>query len=166
MSGFVLYPDPLLQQAAVSRPVDAALRDAGMALREAAAGVEAYGLAAAHIGRVEPVAVVSVAPAGMARDYRLLFNPVVLATSSEKAFGPEGSVSMPAIEVPIERAIWVEIGFDAEDGTAQRLRLEGFAARVAQHEIEQVNGIFFLSRLSRLKRDTAIRKYLKSQRAG
>jgi peptide deformylase len=166
MAGFVLYPDPLLQQAAVSRPVDAEMREAGTELRAAAAGVEAYGLAAAHIGRVEPVVVVSVAPAGMARDYRLLFNPVVLATSSEKAFGQEGSVSMPGIEVPIERALWVEIGSDAEDGTPQTLRLEGFAARVAQHEIDQVNGVFFLSRLSRLKRDTAIRKYLKSQRAG
>ena len=116
-----------------------------MALRDAAAGVEAYGLAAAHIGRIEPVAVVSVAAPGAARDYRLLFNPVVLAMSDEKAFGPEGSVSMPGIEVPIERAVWVEIGFDSEEGVAVTLRLEGFAARVAQHEIDQVNGIFFLT---------------------
>ena len=164
MTGFVLYPDPMLQQAAVSRSVDAAVIEAGMALREAAAGVEAYGLAAAHIGRIEPVAVVSVAAPGAARDYRLLFNPVVLAMSDEKAFGPEGSVSMPGIEVPIERAVWVEIGFDSEEGVAVTLRLEGFAARVAQHEIDQVNGIFFLNRLSRLKRDTAIRKFHKSAR--
>jgi len=164
MAGFVLYPDPLLQLTAVSRPVDAAMREAGTELSAAAASVEAYGLAAAHIGRVEPVVVVSLAAPGMARDYRLLFNPVVLAMSSERAFGPEGSVSMPHIEVPIERALWVEIEFDTDAGAPQTLRLEGFAARVAQHEIDQVNGIFFLNRLSRLKRDTAIRKFHKSAR--
>ncbi len=166
MADFVTYPHGALHQAAVPRAVDAAMREAGLALQAAAAEVEAYGLAAAHIGRLEPVAVVSVAPAGTARDYRLLFNPVLLSLSAEKAFGPEGSVSMPGIEVPIERSLQVEIGFDAADGSPQTLPLEGFAARVAQHEIDQVNGIFFLGRLSRLKRETAIRKFLKSQRAG
>ena len=39
-----------------------------------------------------------------------------------------------------------------------------FVARVAQHEIDQVNGVFFLSRISRLKRDTALRKFEKSRR--
>ena len=164
MSAFVIYPDPRLHQAAVSRPVDAAMIEAGIALRAAAEGAEAYGLAAAHIGRVEPVAVVSVAGQGMARDYRVLFNPAVLAVAQERAFGPEGSVSMPGIEAPIARAVWVEIGFDSAEGERVTLRLDGFAARVAQHEIEQVEGVFFLSRLSRLKRDTAIRKFAKSQR--
>ncbi|MCS6760200.1 MAG: peptide deformylase [Candidatus Devosia euplotis] len=100
----------------------------------------------------------------MARDYRLLFNPKVLATADTLAFGPEGLVSMPGIEVPIERAIWVEIAFDSAAGDRQTLRLEGFAACVAQREIDQVNGVFFLNQLSRLKRDTAIRKFHKSQR--
>ena len=164
MAGFVLYPDPILNSVALPRPVDAAMLEVGAALQAAAAGVEAYGLAAAHIGRCEPLAVVSVAGQGMARDYRLLFNPVVLACAEERAFGPEGSVSMPGIEVPIERAVWAEIGFDTAEGVRTTLRLEGFAARVAQHEIDQVNGVFFLGRLSRLKRDTAIRKFHKSQR--
>jgi peptide deformylase len=164
VADFVGYPDPLLNQAALARPVDDAMRSVGEALQGAASGVEAHGLAAAHIGHVEPLVVVSMAGQGVARDYQLLFNPVVLAAAAERAFGPEGSVSMPGIEVPIERAIWVEIGFDTAKGTGQTLRLEGFAARVAQHEIDQVNGVFFLNRLSRLKRDTAIRKFFKSQR--
>ena len=164
MHAFVLYPDPLLNEVAVPRPVDASLREAGAALQAAAAGAEAYGLAAVHIGRLEPLAVVSVARQGMPRDYRVMFNPRVLTLSEESTFGPEGSVSMPGIEVPIERSVWAEIGFDSEDGMPTTLKLEGFAARVAQHEIDQVNGIFFLDRLSRLKRETAIRKFQKSRR--
>lgn len=164
MSTFVLFPDPALSQPAARRPVDAAMLAAGEALEAAAAGVAAYGLAAAHIGRVEPVVVVSVAGQGAERDYRVLFNPTIIELAEARSFGPEGSVSMPGIEVPIERAEWVQIGFDDVAGMAQTLRLDGFAARVAQHEIDQMEGVFFLNRLSRLKRDTAIRKFNKSQR--
>ncbi|MGV8854877.1 MAG: peptide deformylase [Devosia sp.] len=160
----MLYPDQRLSQVAVARPVDAAMMAVGDAVRAAAAGVEAYGLAAAHIGHVEPLVVVSLAGQNMARDYRVLFNPAVIAHSDERTFGPEGSVSMPGIDVPIARAIWVDVAFDSENGERQTLRLEGFAARVAQHEIDQVDGIFFLNRLSRLKRETALRKFHKSQR--
>lgn len=66
--------------------------------------------------------------------------------------------------MPIERAIWVEIGFDTAEGEHEVLRLEGFAARVAQYEIDQVYSMFFLNQLYRFKRDTAIRKFHKSQR--
>ena len=164
MAPFVLFPDPRLHEAAAPRPVDARMRAAGAALQAAAAGAEAYGLAAAHIGFIEPLVVVSLAGQGGARDYRVLFNPRVLTQSDALVVGPEGSVSMPGIEVPIARADWVELGFETEAGVPETLRLEDFAARVAQHEIDQMNGVFFLSRLSRLKRDTVIRKFHKSQR--
>jgi peptide deformylase len=78
--------------------------------------------------------------------------------------GPEGSVSLPGIEVDIMRAPRVRVGFDDADGVRQELMLEGFAARVAQHEIEQMNGVFFLDRLSRLKREAALRRYRKLNR--
>lgn len=164
MADFTVYPDPVLTQAAAARAVDDGMRAAGVALQAAAASVEAYGLAAVHIGLLEPVVVVSLAGQGAARDYRVMFNPRIVALADEKALGPEGSVSMPGIEVPIERAEWAEIAFDSAEGHDETMRLEGFAARVAQHEIDQVNGVFFLNRLSRLKRDTAIRKFHKSQR--
>ncbi len=45
-----------------------------------------------------------------------------------------------------------------ETGAPQAIRLDGFAARVALHEIEQMQGVFFLDRVSRLKRDMALKK--------
>lgn len=164
MGGFITFPDPLLNQAAVPRPVDDEMRSAGAALLAAAEAVQAYGIAATHIGRLEPVVVVSLAEPQAPRDYRLLYNARILSLAETVATGPEGSVSMPGIEVPITRSQWAEIGFDDADGVAQTVRLDGFAARVAQHEIDQMNGVFFLNRLSRLKRETAIRKFHKSLR--
>jgi peptide deformylase len=160
----VLYPDDRLGQAAEPRPVDAGLLAIGAALLEAAQSVQAYGLAAVHMGEVAPVIVMSAAPDANRRDYLLLYNPEVMAVADKSVVGPEGSVSMPDVQVEIMRPIWAEIAFDDAAGVRQTRRFEGLPARIALHEIEQMNGIFFLSRLSRLKRDMVLKKYRK--RAG
>lgn len=161
MAEFVRYPDPRLTVKAVPRPMDAALRATAERLVAAASEVQAYGLAAAHIGEIEPLVVISVAADTAQRDYRALFNPEIVGTAETGQAGPEGSVSMPGIEAPIERPIWVDVAYDTVDSERVVTRFEGFVARCALHEIEQMNGIFFLGRLSRLKRDTAIRKFQK-----
>lgn len=164
MPAFVLYPDRALSVAARPRPVDEAMLQAGQALLSAAREVQAYGLAAAHLGVAEPLVVISVAAGTAERDYRVLYNPQVVRTGGDTWLAPEGSVSLPGVEVPVERADWVEVAHDSADGGRQTARYEGFVARVAQHEIEQMNGVFFLSKVSRLKRDAALRKFEKSRR--
>ena len=160
MAGFVVYPHAALERKAVARMVDAQMLEAGADLLAAAEGSQAYGLAAAHLGLDEPLVVISVAASG-ARDYRVLYNPEILELAEERVPGMEGSVSLPGIEAPVSRAVWVDVGFDDGNGQRRTIRFEGFAARVAQHEIDQMNGVFFLQRLSRLKRDTALRRYAK-----
>jgi peptide deformylase len=162
MARFLRYPDLRLGRAATPRPVDDAMAEVGEKLKAAAMEVQAYGLAAAHLGEVEPLVVISIAPDARSRDYRILFNPEIVFASEEAESGLEGSVSMPGVEVPIVRANSIELVYDDAERVRQTLQLGGFAARVAQHEIDQMNGIFFLDRLSRLKRDMAIRRYNKA----
>ncbi|WP_160194627.1 peptide deformylase [Devosia riboflavina] len=157
---FIFYPDLRLNEAASAHPVDADLLDVGRRLRAAAEEARAYGLAAVHIGIVAPVAVVSLGDP-TTRDYRVLYNPRVLSTDGPQELGPEGSVSMPGIEVEVLRGHSAVIAFDGEAGQGQELALSGFAGRVAQHEIDQVNGVFFLTKISRLKREAAIRRFAK-----
>jgi peptide deformylase len=102
------------------------------------------------------VVVISGDPEG--RDHLLLFNPAVTAVAAETERGEEGSVSLPGVRVEIERPIWAEVSFMDVDGTPQVARFERFAARVAQHEIDQMNGVFFLGKLSRLKRDMVLKR--------
>ncbi len=132
------------------------MRFIGHRLLAAAKEAQAYGLAAAHIGDVAPVVVIS--DQTEPRDYRLLFNPRIVAVADETAPGDEGSVSLPGARVAIERPVWADIEWLDEAGAAHRERLTGFLARVAIHEIEQMQGIFFLQRVSRLKRDMALKK--------
>lgn len=128
----------------------------GERLLAAAQEARAYGLAGVHIGEVEPVVVVSGDPTG--GDYLLLFNPAVTAVAGECEAGEEGSVSLPGVRVSIDRPLWVEVSYMDANGVAQTVRFERFAARVALHEIEQMNGVFFLSKLSRLKREMVLKK--------
>lgn len=160
----VLYPDPRLVRAARPRPPDDALRATADRLLAAATELAAYGLAAAHLGEVEPVVVVSLAADPAQRDYRLLFNPAIVAVAAQSELGTEGSVSLPGAEVQVQRPVWAEIAFVDARGAAQTLRLEGWPARIALHEIEQMQGRFFLECVSRLKRDMVLRKWRK--RAG
>ena len=160
----VLYPDARLNQKASHRPVDDGLRAIGDRLLEAAKAAQAYGLAAVHMGAVAPVVVISTDPDPARRDYLLLYNPEVLAVADTSVTGPEGSVSLPDVQVEIARPVWADIAFDDDTGLRQTRRFEGLPARIAQHEIDQMNGIFFLTRLSRLKRDMVLKKWKK--RAG
>lgn len=161
MVEFLLYPDPRLRRAAAPRPVDVLMRNIGETLYAAASEVQAYGLAAVHLGEVEPLIVISLAPDRSSRDYRILFNPEIILASDQLDSALEGSVSMPGVEVQIVRANSVELSYDDAVGVRHTMHLEGFAARIAQHEIDQMNGIFFIDRLSRLKRDMTIRRYNK-----
>ena len=94
--------------------------------------------------------------------HRLLFNPVVVATASETSSAEEGSVSLPGVRVEISRPVWVDVDSANAGGMRRTERFEGFLARVAQHEIDQMEGRFFLERLSRLKREMVLRKLAKT----
>lgn len=163
---FVTYPHAVLAQVAPEGNVDSALLAVGERLRAAAVEARAYGLAGAHIGEAAPVIVLNVTPEAPVADYRLFFNPKVLAVASEVASGTEGSVSLPGVEIAVERPVWAEIAFQDAEGASHTERMEGFVARCALHEIDQVNGVFFLERVSRLKREMTLKKFLKRQRAG
>lgn len=160
---FIVYPDDRFLAVASHAPVTPDLMAVGRDLLNAATSANAYGLAAVHMGVVAPVVVISLADP-TTRDYRVLFNPRIIATSGVSVLGKEGSVSMPGIEVEILRSECVHIAFEDETGALSELELSGFPARVAQHEIDQVNGIFFLTRLSRLKREAAIKRFAKRAR--
>jgi peptide deformylase len=133
-----------------------ALRETGERLLAAMAETRAQGLAAAHIGEIAPIVAIR-----RDADVLLLFNPEVMAVADETAAGREGSVSMPGIEVEVSRPTWAEIAYLDREGKQRTERFDGWTARIALHEIDQVNGIFFLERVSRLKRDFALKKWRK-----
>ena len=156
----VRYPDPRLTLPA--QPVtmfDAALRqlaDDLLATMRAAPGI---GITAPHIGI--PLRVVVLDLGDGARTY---VNPEIVRASSETILHQEGSVSMPGVNDDIRRHQRVRISYRDLDGNEQTEEASGLRAVCHQHEIDQLNGTFWIERLSRLKRERLIKRFEKLSR--
>ena len=148
------YPDPVLRMEA--RQVeefdeDLARLVARMTdLMEQAAGA---GLAANQVGvlrRVfvfhpdadsEPVAVV---------------NPVIVERGSETAVDAEGCLSMQGVQVPVERALSLRLEGRDPEGNELSLDLTELGARIAQHELDHLDGVLVLERTTEEARKEAL----------
>jgi peptide deformylase len=71
---------------------------------------------------------------------------------------------MPGVTEEVERHARVRMVYRDLDGTEHIEEAEGFRAACHQHEIDQLDGIFWIQRLSRLKRDRLLKRYQKLQR--
>jgi peptide deformylase len=122
--------------------------------------VGAMGLTAPHIGRAERIVVIRLQPDEDAATY---VDPVVVWASEERAAHPEGSVSMPGVIEPVERPARIRVRYRDLDGVEREEAAEGLRAACLQHEIDQLDGVFWIERLTRLRRDRALRRFAKNR---
>ena len=158
----VRYPDPRL--ALPARPVttfDGALRELAQDLLETMHAAPGIGITAPHIGIPLRVVVLDLDPVDGARTY---INPEISWASPEMITHQEGSVSMPGVNDDISRHARVRIGYHDIDGNPQTEESEGLRAVCHQHEIDQLNGMFWIRRLSRLRRERLIKRFEKISR--
>jgi peptide deformylase len=153
----VRYPDPRLTMPARRVTMfDAALRELAddlLATMHAAPGI---GITAPHIGIPLRVVVLDLGDGG-----RAYVNPEIVWASSETILHQEGSVSMPGVNDEIRRHQRVRISYRGLDGSEQTEEASGLRAVCHQHEIDQLNGMFWIQRLSRLKRERLIKRFEK-----
>jgi peptide deformylase len=158
----VRYPDPRLALAAQPVTVfDAALRDLAADLLETMHAAPGIGITAPHIGISLRVVVLDLDPIDGARTY---VNPEIIWASPEMIMHREGSVSMPGVNDDLERHARVRISYRDINSTLQSEESEGLRAVCHQHEIDQLNGLFWIQRLSRLKRNRLIKRFEKMSR--
>ncbi len=158
----VRYPDPRLALAA--QPVtafDGALHELAANLLETMHAAPGIGITAPHIGILSRVVVLDLDPVMGARTY---VNPRIVWASPETILHQEGSVSMPGVNDEIRRHARVRINYRDLDGNTQTEESDGLRAVCHQHEIDQLDGLFWLQRLSRLKRERLVKRYEKLSR--
>jgi peptide deformylase len=158
----VLYPDPRLRQKAL--PVEdwnETLRALAQDILDAMEAHAAVGLTAVHVGVASRLMAIRLEPGS---EPRLYANPEILSTSPESAEHTEGSVSMPGVTETVERPATVRIRYQDLSGAVHEEEAHGFLAACILHEIDQLDGIFWLERLSRLKRERIIKRYGKLRR--
>lgn len=124
------------------------------------------GLAAPQVGVGLRVAVVDCSSRGEQSDARVMINPIILESSDETETDSEGCLSLPGINADIERSREIVVTYRDPKGEVKEERFGGLWARCVQHEIDHLDGRFFVDHLSRLKRHVLLRRFMREQHGG
>jgi peptide deformylase len=158
----VTFPDPRLR--AVAAPVttfDAALRELAADLLDTVHAASGIGITAPHIGVPKRLVVLDLSAEGGVRTY---VNPQIVWASDALIRHREGSISLPGVTAEIERPAQIRVSYQDLSGAEQSEEASGLLAVCHQHEIDQLDGIFWIQKLSPLKRERAIKRYRNLQR--
>ncbi len=157
--------DPVLRQKAEPlAAVDAETRRLIEDMFETMYGAEGVGLAAPQVGLSQRVIVVDPREKGV--EPFALVNPVVLDASEAVERGEEGCLSIPGLKEIVERPAEVVVEALGPDGEQLRIEATGLLARVLQHEVDHLDGILFLDRVSPLKRKMLLKRWQKVKPEG
>jgi peptide deformylase len=120
------------------------------------------GLAATQLGILHRVLVYQ---AYVDDPLTVLVNPEIDWESEERELGEEGCLSLPGVHVEVERAAAVRVRGRDAGGKQVEVEAEGLEARVIQHEIDHLDGVLVLDRISKEARKEAMRAMREAQRA-
>ena len=157
----VKWPDPVLAKPAAPVTVfDAKLNKLVEEMFDSMYAAQGIGLAAPQISISQRITVIDVSFKKNPEEKIVLINPEIVDREG-KQIEEEGCLSLPEIREKVERAGWVKVR--AQDVNGDWFEIEGdeLLARAMQHEIDHLDGVLFIYRLSRLKRDLVIRKIKK-----
>lgn len=90
------------------------------------------------------------------------FNPQILDYMGDSVSLDEGCLSFPGLIVPVPRREGIRYRATNYEGNTDSGVFQGMSSRIFQHETDHLNGSIFLDRISRLKKDMALRKLKKS----
>ena len=91
----------------------------------------------------------------------ILFNPSILEYSEDKVIMEEGCLSLPEQYADIERSKQIFLEYIDENQKTIKKEIDGYEARILQHEIDHLSGKLFVDYLSSLKRNIIIKKVKK-----
>lgn len=166
MREIVKYPDPvLLVRAEEVSEIDSGVRQLVADMVTTMHAAPGIGLAANQVGITRRVAVVDLSVGKDPSELVVLINPRVLSQEGSQ-IEEEGCLSIPGVTEMVQRAARVEVEAVNLDGRRFRVQGEALLARALLHEIDHLDGILFLDRLSPLKRRLIRKKIQKLIRAG
>jgi peptide deformylase len=150
------HPNPALRQHAqdVEHFADRELKSLVTAMARAMYDAPGVGLAATQVGVLKRVIVYDIDEGLVA-----LCNPRIVDTSDETQVSEEGCLSLPGIEVPLQRAISLTCEASDIEGNPVTIEAEGLLARVLQHELDHLDGVLIIDRATPEERLAAIRRY-------
>jgi peptide deformylase len=155
--------DPVLRAKALPiERFDEALRREVERMGELMHDALGVGLAATQLGVLHRVLVYRAYPED---PLTALVNPVIEWRSEELETAEEGCLSLPGVHVEVERAAQVRVRGQDPQGEVLEIEADGLTARVIQHEVDHLDGVLILDRISREARKEAMRAMREAQEA-
>lgn len=92
-----------------------------------------------------------------------LFNPEILESSEEQSLDKEGCLSYPDLWLTVKRPAVIKVRYQNSKGDVIEAGMSGLIARCFQHELDHLNGICFVDKVSQMKLQLAMRKLRKNK---
>ena len=158
------YPHPVLKQKAEKvAKVDDEIRNFLDDMLETMYDAAGVGLAAPQVGVSKRIVVIDVAhpDEGEKHNPIYLVNPEIIWHSDEESCQYEGCLSVPDQSAEVSRYKQVRVQYLDYNGKEAEIMAEGLLAIALQHEIDHLDGILYIDRISRLKRQMLLKKLQK-----
>ena len=148
------YPDPSLRlRAHEVTEFDESLQRLAARMINLMHDANGVGLAGTQVGMLQRLFVFQPRDEDEART---VVNPVIVERSDETDGDVEGCLSLQGVLVPVERSVAVTLEGQDEEGKPLRLELQDHAARVAQHELDHLDGVLIIDRTEPEQRKEAL----------
>jgi len=157
----LVYPDPALKlKAKPVAKVDDAVRKLVKDMAETMYAESGVGLAATQVGVPKRILIVDASPRQPGEKLRVFINPELVTAEGRTRYA-EGCLSIPGENEEIERFERVTVRALNEKGEPFEVEAEGLLAIALQHEMDHLDGVLFVDRLSSLKRGLIRKRMLK-----
>ena len=156
----IKYPDPFLKQKCL--PVtsfDKELKILTDNMLKTMYESEGIGLSAIQIGVLKRIIVIDITEE--LKKPLILINPVITPSNSKFLEFKEGCLSFPGIYESVKRNEEIAVDYNSIEGKKLSMKATGLLSICSQHEVDHLEGVVFLDRLSGLKRNRAEKKFLK-----
>ena len=162
----LLVPHPILRQKA-KKLKSISREDIKIAnhMMEAMLKAPGVGLAANQVGILKQIVTINFEDKENNKKINyMLFNPSIIQYSKETSLMEEGCLSLPDQYADVERPIEIILEYMDEKEKVIKKQIDGYEARILQHEIDHLSGKLFVDYLSSLKRNMLIKKVKKIQK--
>ena len=161
----LLVPHPILRQKAKKlQSVTAEDIKTANLMMESMIKVPGVGLAANQVGILKQIITINFEDKENNKKANyILFNPKILQYSQETVVMEEGCLSLPEQYADVERPKEIFLEYIDENNKTIKKKIDGYEARILQHEIDHLSGKLFVDYLSSLKRNMLIKKVKKIQ---
>jgi peptide deformylase len=158
------YPHPILKKRSeVVSQINEEVKKLIQDMRETMYQAGGVGLAACQVGVPQRVIVLDVSPLDPQHSFFALINPEIISEEGEIDH-EEGCLSVPDCLEKIKRREKVSVRGLSAEGRDIEIKGEGILAIALQHEIDHINGVLILDKISRLKREIYRNKLKKEKR--